>query len=68
MFIVMNQELRDEMARFNLKATCEECRYFCEIKRACAMTYPVNHHVNEAFFANDGERIYFCKMFEVDDA
>lgn len=69
MWIAMNERFREEQQRFSLKASCEHCAYFCPNTTRCAMLYPVEPHREEAFSrAEEGERIYFCKMFEVDDA
>jgi hypothetical protein len=64
----MNERFKREREQFKLKESCEYCRHFCAEREACAVMYPPNPH-REAVFNNalDGERIYFCKMFEVDD-
>lgn len=65
----MNERYRREKEQFNLKESCEDCRHFFKNNSACAMLYPVESHRQESFtMAKDGERIYFCKMFEVEDA
>lgn len=69
MYVIINQQFRDEALRYSLKACCEDCRHFSHERIACAMTYPVENHIKKTFEeAKDSERIYFCKMFEVDDA
>lgn len=68
MWVSMNERYRLEKERYNLKECCEDCRHFFNDSQ-CAMLYPVKPHRRESFeMAKDGERIYFCKMFEVDDA
>ena len=69
MWIVMNERFRSEAAQFNLKECCEDCRHFCPERQKCGVMYPVTPHLQQSFAqAQDGERIYFCKMFEVNDA
>lgn len=69
MWIAMNQLFRDEKEQFDLRACCEDCAYFGQESEKCAMLYPSNPHREQSFEqARDDDRIYFCKMFEVDDA
>lgn len=69
MWITMNERFKKEESDYNLKAYCEDCTYFFKDEARCAMLYPILPHQKEAFQnAKDGERIYFCKMFEVDNA
>lgn len=66
MHIIKDKKFLEEQAIFNLQFTCESCRYFRQEKKDCAMLYPVISHLMETFsMAKEGERIYFCKMFEV---
>lgn len=61
----MSHRYRKEREQFRLKACCDDCAHFCEQRQKCAMLYPVAPHLRETFDkAKDGERIYFCKMFE----
>lgn len=65
MFVIMNEKYRQQKEQFNLKECCEDCEHFGEQRRLCEMGYPVAAHERESFQkAQDGERIYFCKMFE----
>lgn len=65
MWIEMSQQYRREKEQFRLKECCEDCQHFCPQRNKCAVLYPVAPHLKETFFkAKDGERIYFCKMFE----
>ena len=65
MFIINNEQYRTEKEQFSLKDTCEDCSHYCEQRNLCAMLYPVKPHLSETFNeAKEGERIYFCKMFE----
>lgn len=69
MWLLMDESYRLEKERYNLKESCEDCRHFCVEREQCGVLYPVNAHRRASFMnAKDGERIYFCKMFEVDDA
>ena len=69
MFVIMNDRYRQEKEQFGLKESCEDCRHFFSDGARCAMLYPSKPHRRETFAqAKDGERIYFCKMFEVEDA
>lgn len=61
----MTERYQKEKAQYNLKECCEDCRYFCDKTVRCAMLYPITPHQKESFAkAKEGERIYFCKMFE----
>ena len=69
MYVAMDKNFREEQARFDLRACCEHCAYFGGESAKCAMLYPPEPHREKSFEnALDGDRIYFCKMFEVDDA
>ena len=66
MFIIKNEVHKIEEAIFNFKSYCDDCRYYCSKRDLCAMIYPTSLHKKNAYLkAKDGERIYFCKMFEV---
>jgi hypothetical protein len=69
MWIAMDQTFRDERKKFDLRLCCEHCAYFSEESSKCAMLYPPEpHRAKSLEEAQDQDRIYFCKMFEVDDA
>lgn len=69
MYITMNEQYRREKEQFALKECCEHCLHFCAERKECEVMYPVEPHLRSTFDqAKDGERIYFCKMFEVDNA
>lgn len=66
MWVIMSQKYRAQREEYRLKESCEDCRHFCAIRESCAVLYPVEAHRKEKFLnAKDGERLYFCKMFEV---
>jgi hypothetical protein len=61
----MNKTFKEQSKQFGLVANCESCRYFCKERELCGILYPVKPHREKTFKeAKDGERIYFCKMFE----
>ncbi len=65
MWIVMDEQYRQEKAKFRLKECCENCHHYCEKRNLCGMLYPVEPHRSQTFEqAKDGDRIFFCKMFE----
>lgn len=61
----MSEELRRQMERTRLAFCCEECGNFVPEREACSLLYP-NHTHRRAFVdaLKDGERVWFCKMFE----
>jgi len=67
MWIAMSERYREERQKYNLKECCEDCRHFCPSRQSCAVIYPVAPHLKQTFLAaEDGDRIYFCKMFEAE--
>lgn len=65
MWIRMSAEFRQEAERFRLAFTCEGCAHFCPDREACAIQYPTEPHRERQVEAlADGERVFFCKMFE----
>ena len=63
----MSQNLKDEVARYQLAFTCEDCKYFEQSSEKCTIYYPAHLHKNATVQAlEDGDRLYFCKMFESD--
>jgi len=65
MWIEMNDQYRQEKELFRLKECCDDCSHYCEERNKCAVLYPVEPHLKNTFLrAKNGERIYFCKMFE----
>ena len=61
----MSQELRRQIERTRLAFCCEDCGNFVADTGACSLLYPNDVH-RRAFFdaLQDGERVWFCKMFE----
>jgi hypothetical protein len=67
MWIAMTKQHRKEKSQYNFKESCEDCRYFCLKTERCSMMYPTLAHRRAVYIkASDGERIYFCKMFEAE--
>ncbi len=72
----MSAELRRQIATLRLVCCCEDCaNYVPEPDRAdpavppvrgsCSLLYPNDVHRRAYVFAlQDGERVWFCKMFE----
>lgn len=65
MFIVMTPEFRRDVDEHRLVFTCEACVHFCDQRVACAVLYPTTpHQAATVDGTKDGDRIFFCKMFE----
>lgn len=63
MFVQMSEEFRRESKRYNLAFTCQSCAYFLDDN--CTIHYPVEPHRQETVDElKNGDRMYFCKMFE----
>lgn len=61
----MSARFRDEHKRFRLACCCEDCASWHEGRQACSILYPSEPHRREHVESlRDGERLYFCKMFE----
>jgi hypothetical protein len=60
----MSPGFREQRERYQLAFTCEDCANFVEGK-GCSILFPTEPHRRAYVDAlADGERIYFCKMFE----
>jgi hypothetical protein len=65
MWIAMNPRFRDEAERYRLVFTCEQCGNWSPEEEACTILYPTEPHRRSTVDKlQDGERLYFCKMFE----
>jgi hypothetical protein len=65
MWILMGPEFRADRERYRLEFTCEDCANYVPEKEACSILFPIEPHKNAYVDAlADGERIFFCKMFE----
>ena len=65
MHIRMSETFREERERYRLEFTCEECANWHAEREACSILYPADPHREHTVAATpDGERVYFCKMWE----
>ncbi len=65
MYVVYDAILDEQIRSHRLAFTCEQCAHFCEDRRACAVMFPTDAHTDEvARQLQDGDRVFFCKMFE----
>jgi len=60
---VVDQNLRLEAAKYNLRFTCEHCAHFDEARGECAEGYPNEPHRRVRAFS--AETLEFCKSFEL---
>ena len=65
----MDRILRDEIGRFRLAFTCEDCSHFAAAHGSqpagCDLLYDCTPHRRATVEAlADGELLTFCKMFE----
>jgi hypothetical protein len=59
----VDARLREEVARFELRYSCEHCAYFVSERGACAHGYPnAEHRLRELTQASE---LVFCKEFEL---
>ena len=59
----VDQRLRDEALRFELRFGCESCTHFAAETRACGNGYPTTPHVGIDLMRV--ESLEFCKEFEL---
>lgn len=65
MHLAMDRILREEIGRFRLAFTCEDCVHFHASDDACDLLYdPTPHRRATVEALADGEPLSFCKMFE----
>lgn len=65
MWSPLTQALRDEIRRYRLAFTCEECIHFVATDQICDLLYPTEPHRQASVDAKqDGDPLLFCKMFE----
>lgn len=61
----MSEELRRQIKTLRLVCCCEDCGNFVPEQAACSLLYPNDVHRQAYVDAlRDGERVWFCKMFE----
>jgi hypothetical protein len=54
----------EEREKCRLRHTCEECAHFDHHLEECAHGWPNRAH-REAYYAEEGRDIVFCKEFEL---
>ena len=65
MWSPVTEALREEIRRYRLVFTCEECSHFVADAQVCDLLYPTEPHRQAAVDAKqDGDPLLFCKMFE----
>jgi hypothetical protein len=65
MFTAMSQALRRQIEATRLAFCCEDCANFVPEPERCSLLYPNEDHRRAKVAAlKDGERVWFCKMFE----
>jgi hypothetical protein len=60
---LIDQNLRQEAKRFELRFTCGDCAHFASERRACAHGYPTVAHLEVDLEAEAS--LEFCKEFEL---
>jgi hypothetical protein len=65
MWSPVTEALREEIRRYRLVFTCEECSHFVADAQVCDLLYPTEPHRQAAVEAKvEGDPLLFCKMFE----
>jgi hypothetical protein len=65
MWSPLTDALRDEIRRFRLVFTCEDCVHFVSVEEVCDLRYPTEPHRQAAMaLKKNGDPLLFCKMFE----
>jgi hypothetical protein len=59
----VDQQLRDEAARFRLRFGCESCAHFAPEAQSCGNGYPTAPH--RGIDLSRVEALEFCKDFEI---
>ncbi len=59
----VDNQLREEVERFQLRFTCQHCVHFAAERRACANGYPTRAHLEVDLEADAS--LEFCKEFEL---
>ncbi len=58
---LVDERLRAEAARYDLRFACPNCAYFDELAQRCAEGYPIDEHRETELSRRE---ILFCKLFE----
>jgi hypothetical protein len=59
----VDQQLREEAARFRLRFGCESCAHFAPEAQSCGNGYPTTPH--RGIDLSRVEALEFCKDFEI---
>ncbi len=59
----VDERLREEARRFELRFTCESCAHFDPVRERCAHGYPTAPHRNVRLA--EVESLLFCKEHEL---
>ncbi len=60
---LVDDQLREEAARFRLRFTCADCAYYDEAASQCSHGYPHEPHCLTALA--EMHELLFCKEFEL---
>ncbi|MCD6497934.1 MAG: hypothetical protein J7M25_06450 [Deltaproteobacteria bacterium] len=60
----MDERFLEERERYRLRHTCEYCSFFDAKTGTCRHGWPNEEH-REAWYEGAGDRIVFCKEFEL---
>lgn len=63
MIHTVDDRLREEAARFQLRFACPDCASFDEEHRACSLGFPPEPHLDPEIGLR--EVVTFCKAFEL---
>jgi hypothetical protein len=59
----VDERLRLEATRFELRFSCRHCAYFDEARAECSEGYPNGDHLSSELSRR--EEVIFCKSFEL---
>lgn len=63
MLSIVNDRLRDEACRYQLRFECEDCAHFEPVQQSCASGYPNQDHRRLPLAGR--ATLVFCKEFEL---
>lgn len=65
MWSPLTEALREELLRYRLVFTCEDCVHFVVAGETCDLLYPTQPHRQAVIQTKaNGDPLLFCKMFE----
>lgn len=59
-----DEQFRGEIAKYNLRCTCDACGAFEPVANACAYGYPTEPH-RRLPLTTERQEFVFCKAFEL---